>query len=402
MSGTTEAETPAPEAAGPRFPLDRPCRVRRRLLIMAAGAAFAALAQFLPSFPGFVERAYTEHLGQWAGRTLSAVTRWYPWSVMELAVMVLALWLLWSMGRALGQVLRGKRRLRNLLACGLLRGGALTGVVLFLFYAAWGFNYARADLITRMNWGQWAESPEESAAVEELERLCGELVDATNRAYERAMGSPDAGGPSSPPQTMAEVDRAIDEAYGVVAQKLGLHPSFAAPRGPAKPVLCSFVMSRLLISGVYTPWTGEANYNREIPACNQPEVIAHEKAHQRGVTSEDEANFFGALACITGTNPYLNYSGLLMIQRQLLGELNRRAPERAKPLIEKRHPGIARDIRAANDFYNAHAGKASEVQGKLNNLYLKANNVKGGIQSYRRSALLLLAYARRNGGTFLE
>ena len=59
----------------------------------------------------------------------------------------------------------------------------------------------------------------------------------------------------------------------------------------AKPLLCSRLQSILGFTGVYFPFTGEANVNVDAPACLVPATIAHEMSHQRMVASELEANF---------------------------------------------------------------------------------------------------------------
>ncbi len=376
---------------------DRPLRPVRRLAWLAAGVVALLLAELLSHFPSFVETVYTEHIGQWAGRALAALTRWYPWSFMEIVLAVLALWLLVSASKSLYHVIRGRRRLLNALGCGVLRASALVGFILVSFYTIWGFNYDRADLITRLGWQQWAKAPDADAGTAELEKVCRELVAVDNREYKRAFGTDDLGRASTLPMPVSELDRDIDAAYLRVAERLHLAPSFAASRGPAKPVLASFVMSAQLISGEYTPWTGEANYNRNIPPCNIPEVIGHEKAHQRGVTSEDEANFFGFLVCASSDNPYARYSAYLMAQRQLVGELGKRDAELAKAVANERCPGSKRDLEAMNAYYHAHVGKVSQMQNKVNDMYLKANRVKGGVQAYGRSAALIMAFARSNG-----
>ncbi len=80
-------------------------------------------------------------------------------------------------------------------------------------------------------------------------------------------------------------------------------------------------MNHLGIVGIHFPWTGEADYNYTVPAFQLPHAIAHEKAHRRGVASEDEANFIGYLANALSDAPYARCSGFLFAQRQLLGEL---------------------------------------------------------------------------------
>src|ERR1043166_6917252 len=51
---------------------------------------------------------------------------------------------------------------------------------------------------------------------------------------------------------------------------------------PPKPVYFSGLMSRFGVSGVYSPFTGEPNYNTLQPDCDLPFAVAHEMAHQRG------------------------------------------------------------------------------------------------------------------------
>jgi hypothetical protein len=174
---------------------------------------------------------------------------------------------------------------------------------------------------------------------------------------------------------------------------LGLHP-FAANRGRAKPVAASFAMSALLIGGFYSPWTGEANYNGQLPPCEIPHTIAHEKAHQRGITGEDEANFFGFLACIYSRNPYVRYSGYMFAQRQLLSELRRSDLEKVHELLARRDRGIERDVEEERRFLEKHRGTVSRLNSAVIDTYLKANRAPGGIQSYTLSSRLIIIYFR--------
>ncbi|HNR35421.1 MAG TPA: DUF3810 domain-containing protein [Candidatus Hydrogenedentes bacterium] len=387
------------EEKGLAWPEDRPLRWRLRVGLLAAGAASAILAQVLSRFPNFIEKAYTEALGQWFGRTLAALTGWIPFSVGEALLAALLLWLLALTIRAVYHVARRRRRWSNALACGVLHAGAVAGVIVLAFYWTWGFNYDRAGLIDRMQWQDYADGPKDEAALAELEHICRELVEAANNAYLALFKVEDLGAPTKVPLSRKALNMAIDGAYRRVAKDLGLHWSFAVSRGPAKPVFFSEIMCYTLILGVYCPFTGEANYNRKMPDCTLPEVIAHEKAHQRGITSEDEANFFGYLVCASSKHPYLQYSAYLTAQRRFLSELIARAPERGKALLAERHPGVQRDVDACNAFAKAYAGRVSRVQHRVNDLYLKANRVKGGVKAYGMSAQLILAYARAHGGS---
>ncbi len=375
---------------------DRPLHVLRHVSAMLLGCATLLAFTVAARFPGAVETIYTDHVGQRIGRMLGWVSSFVPFSVAETLLVAIVGAVLGSCGIAAYHVVRGRRRIVNALARGALRLGALAGILVTVFYTGWGFNYARADLVHRMH---WQDLP--AMDTPQLATLCEELVAVTNEEYVRAMGSEDCGAPSAPPQSLATVDSQIDAAYVRVAERLHLHPTFAVSRGRAKPILMSFIMSRLLILGFYSPWTGEANYNRETPASRLPEVIGHEKAHQRGITSEDEANFFGFMVCASSDDPYLRYSGYAMAERQLLGELLKRDHDTAKALREKIVPGVRRDIKAMDEFVQTNRGAVSKASHAVNNAYLKANRVSAGVQAYQLSAKLILAFAQTNGGTCL-
>lgn len=381
------------------MPRDRGLYIKRRGLVILVGLVSLAIAWGCGQSGEFVENVYASGFGQSIGRGLGAVTGVLPTSVAELLLFLAGAWFLVVAGRAAWHVGWRKRRALNAIACGGLHFGAFASIALALFYVFWGLNYFRAPLLERAGWQEYATSQDDEN--EELRRLCEELVLATNVSYQLATGAEDYGSPSAPKAEPSVLDGEIEVGYQRVQQDLGLHESFGATRSRAKPVALSGAMNLLQISGFYFPWTGEANYNRLQPGCSIPFVIAHEKAHQRCITSEDEANFFGFLACVRSDDPYVRYSGYLFAQRQLLNELFEVDPEAAKELLAKRLPGVQRDVNDLRAYWQqfeqgvaGEVGKASEA---VNDAYLKTNGVKGGVQSYRMSAKLLIVYARKAG-----
>ena len=129
-------------------------------------------------------------------------------------------------------------------------------------------------------------------------------------------------------------------------------------------------------------------------------AIAHEKAHQRGVTSEDEAGFVGFLFCVRAGDDLLAYSGWLFAQRQLLRQVARLDPEGARDLIAARDPLVQADVDRARAFWSSHRGWAMRAGTTVNDRFLRLNRVTGGIRSYGMAARLLLLYARAKGGAF--
>jgi hypothetical protein len=389
----------------PNHAKDHRAHLIRRLGVACIGAAMAVTAGLMSNIPHVTESVYSAGLGRFVNLGLSTVSGLVWFSLVEVVLFAFALWFLLPGLAGLYHVMRGRRRLSNALVCGALRSAATMGAVVSVFYVLWGFNYARPDLATRMGWGPMDQdsggSPWSTLEEQELARLCSELVDMTNFCYIEATGTTDLGMPSMPRMPLAEMDAAIDDAFAGVSTELGLHPTFARPRGPAKPILSSQIMSALGIAGFYFPYTGEANFNRKAPHCQRPLTIAHEKAHQRGITGEDEANFLAFLACANSSDPYTRYSAYLFAQRQLMTELVMRDREIAVALLHRRLPGVQRDVDWLRAFWDGYRGVPRSVSLAMNNVYLKANQVEGGLHSYHRSAQLLVLYARHRGGTCL-
>ncbi len=376
-----------------------------RSIAASCGALTVLAATLLSHAPETVERFYSEGLGPLISRAVTAVSSRLPISTVELVILCFALWLVVPGLIALADVAKSRRRLFNAIVCGAFRSAATAGVIVTAFYLLWGFNYSRPALQYRMGWKPIQHAPKEqrwnASEDRELVRLCRELVNITNFCYVEATGTSDMGVPSMPREPLASMDRELDQAFVRVTYDLGLHPSFAESRGPAKPILTSGIMSALGIAGFYFPYTGEANFNSQAPLCQRPHTIAHEKAHQRGITGEDEANFLGFLACVQSDDAYTRYSGYLFAQRQLLTELVLRDRETAAALLNRRLPGVQRDVDWIRTFWDEYRGAPRSVSLALNNAYLKANHVEGGLRSYRMSAQLLILFARHRGGTCL-
>ncbi|MCC7508517.1 MAG: DUF3810 domain-containing protein [Planctomycetes bacterium] len=385
------------------MPKDRGLYVKRRGLTMILGLVVILICWGLGQSQSFAENVFARGFGQNVGRGLAFVTGVLPTSVGELLLVFVGGWALFLWGRASWHVIRRKRRAFNALACGGLKVGAFGAVLIALFYVLWGINYFRPSIVERQDWQAYAQPPADRAAqIAELSRLCEALVVATNAEYRAAMGSEDYGAPSQPLAEMRVLDTEIEKAFLLVEKDLALEEGFGASRGPAKPVAASFLMDYLQIGGFYFPWTGEANYHRLQPLSSIPFVIAHEKAHQRCVTSEDEANFIGFAACVRSSDAYVRYSGYLFAQRQLLSELHGLDPKRTQELVKLRHAGVQRDVDHVNDYWarfdKGVAGAVGEVSTAVNHAYLTANQVEGGVKSYRMSSKLLIVYARKMGG----
>jgi hypothetical protein len=351
----------------------------------------AALFLFSRS-PTRVEIRFTQGFGHDVNQILSGLSGTVPTSIAEWIEGAAILWLIVTLLHALRQIQVGTRTLEGAIGVGILRGSALVALVLVGFYSLWGLNYARAPAVERLGWT--TVDLDDPGSVDDLDALALDLVTRVNTRYRTRHRSDDLGTMST------SVDRALDpildEGWRRVVADLGLHPSVAVPRGPAKPLLSSPLWSRLGIAGFYFPFTGEANYNRDQPQWQLAHTIAHEQAHQRGFASEDEANFFGFLACVYSDDDFVRYGGWLFAQRKILSALLKVRPERASELIEMRVPGVQRDVDGMRAFWKRYQGAGTTVGSAVNDAYLRANRVEGGIQSYSLSTRLIVAWFREN------
>ncbi len=361
-------------------------RPRARTLI-ALGLLPAALLLRWASFakPEVVEALFARRVYPVIARLLGVANRWLPLPLAELAVVAAALLLVtllvrWWRGP------RPKPGLSSTVRTAVLATWATAGAVLLLFLIAWGFHYARLPLRDRLGLDL------DELRAEEVLALAERFVAHTNVTYGALAADPRK--PTSLPHELDGVDRSIDTAYRRLALP-GDAIDFAT--SPAKGLMTSSLFSRLGISGIFIPFTGEPLFNHHMPEASKPIAIAHEKAHQRGITDEGEANLAAVLACLRTPEPYLQYAAALYASSTLLAAANRYAPEEAQALAAQWGPGPRRDLQAIREFWELHRGPAMRVADRVNDAYLRSNRVEGGAQSYGRVASMLVGVARQDG-----
>lgn len=182
--------------------------------------------------------------------------------------------------------------------------------LLFLYTINCGVNYYRNPFSYEADISIKESSPEE------LYRLCLYLTEQVNRSLLEADASqdgwPDTGQSENSPLLSHAALRSMGLEGKEAMKALGdiypqLHGSYPYP----KPLMNSRLLSVQQLCGIYSPFTIEANYNREMPYYNIPHTICHELSHLKGFMREDEANFIGYLACVDSTSAYFQYSGYL-------------------------------------------------------------------------------------------
>ena len=160
-----------------------------------------------------------------------------------------------------------------------------------------------------------------------------------------------------------------------------------------KPLFFSRLQSILGFTGVYFPFTGEANVNIDAPACMLPATVAHEMAHQRMVASEQEANFVGIAAAVTSGDPVFQYSGYLFGLIQLCNALAPVDGEAWNAIVQQYFTQeMANDWNANNAYWRELSSPVEDAAGQVYDSFLKGNDQELGMRSYGACVDLLVAY----------
>ena len=308
----------------------------------------------------------------------------FPFSVTELGLYLLIVLFVVSLVRSWRRPLKILGRL--------LFGASL---LFFLFTVNCGINYYRQPF------SSLSGLTIQPSSSQELYDLCSWLVeqiqDSVRQLEDQASEENGFSGQTSR-EPLPSYGKLLE--YGrqgqLAMRRLGEEFPVLAGFYPApKPLLLSRILSVQQLCGVYSPFTVEANYNREMPLYNIPHTICHELSHLKGFMREDEANFIGYAACIHSEDLYFRYSGYLMGWVYAGTALAQADPEGFAALRSALPQAALTDLSYNNAYWDAFQGKVAEVSTRVNDTYLKLQDQQDGVQSYGRVVDLMLAYHRR-------
>jgi hypothetical protein len=244
----------------------------------------------------------------------------------------------------------------------------------------WGFNYQR------LSFDKIANLRVKNESKEKLYELCESLIVKANDL--RIGLDENSQGVMVEKKGYKDIFKREEEGYREVSKK---YKELSGDFGKPKPILFSEYLCYTGITGIYIPYTGEANVNVKIQDFMLPCTAAHEMAHQRGFAREDEANYIGYLACMSSPYKDFKYSGVMLAAIYSMNQLSNVDYEGYKTLQEKYSEPVKRDLKADNEFWDKYSGSVEKVSNNINNRYLKSNGQAEGTKSYGRMVDLLLA-----------
>lgn len=354
-----------------------------KCLIWVACALTAAcgLIWLSRSGTGFAQW-HAEYLFPVFPNTIGRVLSILPFSVYEFVLYALILGFLGFLVMLMWNLFRCRARAKRL-ASGFFRLLLWAAPAVFLMLTlTCTINYGRTSF------GEAAGYEMRDSSADELEQLCEELAAQANE-YASQIPVNEEGGLS-----LESID--LNGKTKAAMRRLGeLYPSLSGYYPNPKGVAFSWGMSHLRLTGMFSPFTIEANYNRDIPDYEIPYTVCHELAHLKGWIREDEAGFIAYLACRESQEPALQYSGTLNALSYAMNALyNAGRRESYARIYDSLPPQAKIDYRASNQYWKQFETKVAEVSNTLNDSYLKANAQSDGVQSYGRMVDLMLAERR--------
>jgi hypothetical protein len=255
-------------------------------------------------------------------------------------------------------------------------------VIYFLFVLFCGINYYRNEFTI------YSELKLKESSAQDLIELCEILISDANDKRELLING-DNGVAKLFDADYMETAKRAKIAMDITSQKYKvLEGRYPAP----KIVHLSKYMSHMRITGVFFPFTFEANVNVHIPEYQVPSTMLHELVHLRGFMREDEANFISYLACIKSGYDDFYYSGTMLALSYAMNALYYEDYDAFTRLYGTYSDDVKNDLNYSSSYWKQFETKVAEISNKVNDSYLKANNQTDGVKSYGRMVDLLLAY----------
>ncbi len=322
------------------------------------------LVEWAAKNPSAVEKYYSAGIYPFIAAALSFVSRQVSFSLWDTFWILLIVGLLISLVMIIFRKLPFWRSLLRLLQ--------LAAFLYALFYLVWGYNYFRPPIAKRLKWAKVAQTDEHFLV------LFDTLISSANKSRTLIRYA-----------DYKAIDQAIEQSYREHARELGLR----YPNGSRRPktMLFSSFFAKSGVSGYYGPLLSEVHVNGNTLPTEYPFVLAHEKAHQFGITGEAEANFIAWYICSKSADQRLQYSGNLQLLRYFLADAF--AAKDIKKYLQRFDKKALEDILAQRSHWLAlRNATLDKAQTAANDAYLKSNKIDDGVKNYNSVVALTITW----------
>ena len=340
--------------------------------------------------------SYSTNIYPYLTKTFGALWGIFPFSLFEFMIIFSIIFILFFLIRLIVIFVKNHKKnnifffLYHLKKYGLNLSIIVLSAIL-IYSLTCGINYYRLPFSVCAN----IKTSEHS--IDDLEQLCRILANDLNE-YSQHIETDENG-----IFTTDGID--MEKEASIAMEALALkYPCLTDFYPNAKPVLFSKFMSYTGISGIYSPYTIEANYNNHMPDLEKPMTICHELSHLSGFMLEDEANFISYLGCMESKNYAFKYSGTyiaFIYASNAYYEYGN--SEIYKDIMDSLNSQVHKDMEYHSRYWysdeinisiqiGGEEISMSDVSSQVNDNYLQMNGQSNGVKSYDHVTDLLLAY----------
>ncbi len=314
--------------------------------------------------PDLIENYYSRLLYPVISTLFSGVSGLIPFSLWDI------FWTLFVFVALiiLGRVLFGKIKFYKFL----LRTLQLSALLYSFFYLSWGFNYFRQPIEKRLNWTRHIEKEDMFPTL--LDTL---ISNANNSRVEISIAD------------YRIIDSLVEASYLNNAAHFG----YSYPNGSrrAKTMLYTWFFAKSGVSGYFGPFFNEVHLNGELLPTEYPFVLAHEKAHQFGISSEAEANFMAWYICNSSNDNRLKYSASIQLLQYFISDPYHH--EAIREYLKRFDKKAMADIMAQRNHWKELRNETlDKAQTTANNAYLKSNKIHEGVMNYNSVVRLTIEW----------
>ncbi len=351
--------------------------MKKKYFFLIALFLFVITSYFIsPQFPLFITEFYNQKLYSGLDTMLHLVTNIFPFSIGDVVYAMVVCYVLYKI-----IILMKKKMFKKL-------GWFLTGSFLLFFSCFqlfWGLNNYKFSVAHQLQL-------ERNYTQAELDSVTNQLTTIVNNQH--LLITKD----SLKAVTIEKDLKLFNETAKLNYTKLPNHLTEILTNNEisnVKPSFYSYIQSYTGFSGYFNPLTHESQVNIEIPTIGMSVTVAHEMAHQLGIASEAEANFYGYMVMLQSTDLKFKYAANLYALKYCLKEYRRENEETYQLLFNRLNIGVQQNIIDSELFWQSKRNVSSYFFKNLYGGFLKINNQKDGIRSYNKFVDLLINYNKK-------
>lgn len=346
------------------------------IILIPLSLILTEIAKNSPSFAEF----YSENIYKYISIFFNNISGIIPFSLAEIVVILLVLAAVFYIVFFIVMFIKKMGRRLKVIGNFLLNVLCVVCVTAFMFTTNCGINYYR------MTFSELSGIEVRKSSNEALYDLCVILARNATKAREKVQENI---GIMCLDESVNSTAETAKNAMNNLSEN---YPYITSGYSVPKSVMLSLGMSYANITGVFFPFTFEANVNTDIPDYSIPSTMCHELTHLRGFMREDEANFVSFLACTKSDSAEFQYSGYMLGYIYASNALYSENPEKFYSLSEYISDGVSRDLQNNSEYWRQFETPVAQVASNINDSYLKSNSQQDGVKSYGRMVDLLISY----------